>query len=125
MLAKGRSKPYITEALCLSENTVRIYTKRIYAKTGVHSKQELQDLLPLQGKGCLAGRRAACAPEEQSNAACSPYSRGALGLVERERCRDELSHVDCAPGVAASVGRVGPGDAAEADERLAHRATLR
>ncbi len=43
LLVKGRSKPYIAEALYISENTVRTYAKRIYSKLDVHSKQELQD----------------------------------------------------------------------------------
>lgn len=41
LLVKGRSKPYIAESLFISENTVRTYTKRIYDKLGIHSKQEL------------------------------------------------------------------------------------
>jgi DNA-binding CsgD family transcriptional regulator len=44
-ICKGRSKPYIAEALCLSENTVATYTRRLYSKLGVHSKQELLDLV--------------------------------------------------------------------------------
>ena len=40
-LARGRSARYIAEDLVISENTVRAHVKRIYAKTGVHTKQEL------------------------------------------------------------------------------------
>ena len=43
-LAKGRSQPYIREELVLSKNTVSSHVKHIYAKLGVHSKQELIDL---------------------------------------------------------------------------------
>lgn len=43
-LAAGRSKQYIAETLYLSENTVKTYTRRIYAKLGVHSRGELQNL---------------------------------------------------------------------------------
>ena len=45
LIAQGRSKAYIAEALYLSENTVRTHAKNIYAKLDVHSKQELIDLL--------------------------------------------------------------------------------
>lgn len=45
LLCQGRSKPYIAEALYLSENTVGTYTRRLYKKLDVHSKQELLDLV--------------------------------------------------------------------------------
>lgn len=45
LLARGRSLPYIAETLVLSENTVRSHARRIYSKLGVHSKQELLDLV--------------------------------------------------------------------------------
>lgn len=48
LIAKGRSKRYIAEQLCLSENTVRGYAKTLYAKLGVHSRQELLDLLGVE-----------------------------------------------------------------------------
>lgn len=44
-LARGRSRAYISEDLVISENTVKGYIKNVYSKTGVHSKQELLDLL--------------------------------------------------------------------------------
>lgn len=45
MVSKGRSRPYIANKLHLSENTVRNYTRTIYQKMNVSSKQELIDLL--------------------------------------------------------------------------------
>ena len=45
LLAHGRSKAYIADAFIISENTVRGHVKRLYAKLGVHSKQELLDLV--------------------------------------------------------------------------------
>ena len=47
MLAKGRSKGYIAEELYISENTVRGHSRRLYAKLGVHTRDELQNLLGL------------------------------------------------------------------------------
>lgn len=44
-LCQGRSKPYIAETLYLSENTVKSYTKNLYKKLDVHSKQKLIDLV--------------------------------------------------------------------------------
>ena len=44
-LGKGRSVPYMREVLVLSKSTIETHIKHIYAKTGVHSKQELLDLL--------------------------------------------------------------------------------
>ena len=44
MMARGRDLAYICDELCLSRNTVKGYQKSIYAKLGVHSKQELIDM---------------------------------------------------------------------------------
>lgn len=44
-LAQGRSQPYIREQLVLSKNTVATHVKHIYAKLGVHSRQELLDMV--------------------------------------------------------------------------------
>lgn len=44
-LARGRDAAYICDTLCLARNTVKGYTKRIYSKLGVHSKQEVIDMV--------------------------------------------------------------------------------
>lgn len=44
MLAQGRSRPYIRDALILSKNTVATHIRHIYEKMGIHSQQELIDL---------------------------------------------------------------------------------
>ena len=44
LLVRGRSKAHIAEAFIISENTVRGHVKHIYAKLGIHNKQELLDL---------------------------------------------------------------------------------
>ncbi|NPD31843.1 helix-turn-helix transcriptional regulator [Eggerthellaceae bacterium zg-997] len=44
-LREGRSAPYIAEAPCVTESTVKYHCKNIYRKLGVHSRQELFDLL--------------------------------------------------------------------------------
>lgn len=44
LISEGRSKPYIAELLGLSENTVKSYTKALYQKLEIHSRQELIDL---------------------------------------------------------------------------------
>lgn len=38
---RGRSAPYISEELCLSQATIRTYQRRIYQKMSIHGKQEL------------------------------------------------------------------------------------
>lgn len=43
LLLEGRSLRVVQEELFISEGTARTHTKRIYAKLGVHSKQELID----------------------------------------------------------------------------------
>lgn len=43
-VARGRSARVISDELFISENTTWSHIKRIYAKTGKHSKQELLDL---------------------------------------------------------------------------------
>lgn len=45
LLARGRSIPYAAEELHLSEDTVKTYSKRLYSKLGVHSRQELLNLV--------------------------------------------------------------------------------
>lgn len=45
MLARGRDRAYIEEALVVSRNTVKAHVKHVYAKLGIHSHQELLDLV--------------------------------------------------------------------------------
>ena len=45
LLAKGRSATRIQEELFISAGTVNYHTRNIYAKMGVHSRQELIDLI--------------------------------------------------------------------------------
>ena len=44
-LGKGRSVPYMRETMVLSKSTIETHIRHIYSKTGVHSKQELLDLI--------------------------------------------------------------------------------
>jgi DNA-binding CsgD family transcriptional regulator len=44
-LAQGRSAPYIAEAEFIALNTVKTYIKRLYAKVGIHSREELLDIV--------------------------------------------------------------------------------
>jgi DNA-binding CsgD family transcriptional regulator len=45
LLAHGNTRASIAEKLCISENTVRVHVKNIYAKLHIHSKQQLIDLV--------------------------------------------------------------------------------
>ncbi len=45
MLARGRNARFIMEEFVLSRNTVKSHIKHIYTKLGVHSQQELIDLV--------------------------------------------------------------------------------
>ncbi len=47
LLAHGRDVAFIAEELVISKNTVRTHVKGVFSKTGVHSKQELIDLVTL------------------------------------------------------------------------------
>lgn len=47
-LSRGRSRSYIAEALSLSENTVKSYTRHLYVKLGIHSRQELLGMLGME-----------------------------------------------------------------------------
>lgn len=49
LLAQGRDAQFVSEALFLSRHTVKSYQKSIYAKLGVHSKQEVIDLAGATG----------------------------------------------------------------------------
>lgn len=44
LLVRGRSVPYIRDELVISRDTAATHVKHIYAKAGVHSRQELIDL---------------------------------------------------------------------------------
>lgn len=45
LLARGRSIPYIRDALVISKETASTHAKHVYSKLGVHSRQELIDLV--------------------------------------------------------------------------------
>ncbi len=45
LLARGNTRVSIAEKLVLSENTVRVHVKNIYAKLHIHSKQQLIDMV--------------------------------------------------------------------------------
>jgi DNA-binding CsgD family transcriptional regulator len=45
LFGRGRDLPYICERLYISKPTVNTHIRHIYAKIGIHSKQELLDLL--------------------------------------------------------------------------------
>lgn len=45
LLARGRTSPVIQERLVVSHNTVKSHVRHIYAKLGVHSQQELIDVI--------------------------------------------------------------------------------
>ena len=44
-LVHGRSRPYIQEKLFMSDGTIKTHTTHIYAKLGVHTRQQLLDLV--------------------------------------------------------------------------------
>ena len=44
-LARGRSLQAIADDLSVAYSTIKTHTDRIYAKTGVHSRQDLISLL--------------------------------------------------------------------------------
>ena len=45
LLLRNKKRKEIAEALCLSENTIKTYTRTLYGKLGVSSREELYDLL--------------------------------------------------------------------------------
>lgn len=45
LLAKGRNRVYISKELFISDNTTRTHMKNVYRKLGVHSQQELIDMI--------------------------------------------------------------------------------
>lgn len=57
MFAHGRNKPYIAKELVVSESTVKTHVKHIYAKMGVHSQQDLIDMIEMNtGNDRFSGR---------------------------------------------------------------------
>ena len=45
LLGRGRTVGFVAEELGISYNTVKGYAKNVYAKCGVHSRQELIDAI--------------------------------------------------------------------------------
>lgn len=45
LLARGYSRPALCERLIIAESTARSHTKHVYRKLGIHSKEELYDLV--------------------------------------------------------------------------------
>ncbi len=45
LIVRGDTVSRVAAKLAISENTVRTHAKRIYAKLGIHSKQDLSDLV--------------------------------------------------------------------------------
>ena len=43
LLVAGRDSEYIANSLCVSRNTAKTHIKNIYAKFGVHKRQEFID----------------------------------------------------------------------------------
>lgn len=65
LLARGRNAAYIQESLTISRNTVKSYVARVYGKLGVHSHQELIDLVESVGEG--GASRAGGVPDEAAD----------------------------------------------------------
>ena len=55
LLARGRSVPFIWDALFISRDTAATHSKHIYTKLDVHTRQELID--PVHNVGQRAGQR--------------------------------------------------------------------
>lgn len=56
LLAQGRTRAWIAESLCISENTVATHVRHIYQKLGVANRQEFIDLaLSTASSGILKG----------------------------------------------------------------------
>lgn len=45
LLCEGRTRPYIAETFCISENTVRGHTKQVYKKLSIHDRESLFSLV--------------------------------------------------------------------------------
>lgn len=54
LFCKGRSVPAVANSLSISENTVKTYQRGLYAALGVHSRQELIDLVEQTDAGRFA-----------------------------------------------------------------------
>lgn len=55
LLAGGRTRPYIAESLGISENTVRVYTAKIYSKLEIHDRGSLFMLVYGSSESALTG----------------------------------------------------------------------
>ena len=57
LLARGRSIPYVRDALFISKETAATHAKHVYAKLDIHTHQDLIDLVEEERveSGCASG----------------------------------------------------------------------
>ena len=78
LLARGRTIGYVADELVIAQNTAKGYVKNVYAKLGIHSRQELHR----RGRGALsadvvaAGLMTFCAREVPPHAGHAPAPAG-------------------------------------------------
>ena len=96
-IVRGKTVVRIAEELVISENTVRMHSKRIYAKLDVHKKQDLIDLVeaapPACGR-CVTGKGAArhaslwpCTRRATASAAPCPSPPSTRPRIARQPAR--------------------------------------
>lgn len=66
LLMKGRNEPFISEALFISPGTTHSHVSHIYAKIGVHSRQELLDVAEGQAARMTYATPSDCCPSSNS-----------------------------------------------------------
>ena len=54
LLARGNNSQRVEEKLSIKHNTVKFHARNVYAKLGVHSQQELIDLVASDADGTAA-----------------------------------------------------------------------
>lgn len=53
LLAKGHNAAYLTESLCISKSTAKTHINHIYKKLGIHTQQELLNMVEERHRGPL------------------------------------------------------------------------
>ena len=79
-IVRGKTVVRIAEELVISENTVRMHSKRIYAKLDIHKKQELLVLIDqMYGEArCPSWEEAAASPNRGVSGAIAGESPAPL-----------------------------------------------
>lgn len=111
MFAKGRNLAYIQDELFISKSTVSTHRQHIYKKLGIHSQQELLDLVqaanPYGGVGAAVAASRIPRPVGTTQTASTARTRSARSAGRSWRSRWTWGRSPCGRGASWGCARSG------------------